>query len=94
VSVLNHYVKNRSNPEGCIAENYLAEEITRFCSGYIKQAVDIGVQYKRNEVDEDETILEGQPFGRKRTRPMTSSMLEIVHRYVLTNTTELDPWKE
>ncbi|KAK9911494.1 hypothetical protein M0R45_035402 [Rubus argutus] len=94
VSVLNHYVKNRSNPEGCIAENYLAEEITHFCSGYIQQAADIGVQYKRNEVDEDETILEGQPFGRKRTRPMTSSMLEIAHRYVLTNTTELDPWKE
>ncbi|KAK9943177.1 hypothetical protein M0R45_008795 [Rubus argutus] len=94
VSVLNHYVKNRSNPEGCIAENYLTKEITRFCSGYIQQAADIGVQYKRNEVDEDETILEGQPFGRKRTRPMTSSMLEIAHRYVLTNTIELDPRKE
>ncbi|XP_062013977.1 uncharacterized protein LOC133730394 [Rosa rugosa] len=94
VGVLNQHVKNRSNPEGSIAENYLAGEITRFCSGYIKQATNIGLQQKRNDIFEDETILEGQPFGRKRKRPLTSSMLEIAHRYVLANTTELNPWKE
>ncbi|CAL9013230.1 unnamed protein product, partial [Prunus brigantina] len=55
---LKGYVKNRSKPEGCIAEKYLAEECSRFCSGYMKQAAEIGVQHSRNEDLEDENIVE------------------------------------
>ncbi|XP_062030232.1 uncharacterized protein LOC133746080 [Rosa rugosa] len=94
MKVLKDYVKNRSNLEGCIAEKYLAEEITRFCDGYIKEAAEICVQHKRNEDCEDEIILEGKPIGLKKLRQLTPTMWEIAHRYVLTNTTELDPWKE
>ncbi len=50
---LKGYVRNRSNPKGCIAEKYLAEEITRFCNGYIKGAAEICVKTRRNEDFED-----------------------------------------
>ncbi|KAL6185090.1 hypothetical protein ACLB2K_041225 [Fragaria x ananassa] len=91
---LKRYVRNRSNPEGCIAEKYLAEEITRFCSGYIKGAAEICVKTRRNEDFEDETILEGRPLGQGKLKPLSSSMLDIAHRFVWTNTSEIDPWRE
>ncbi|XP_062014790.1 uncharacterized protein LOC133731433 [Rosa rugosa] len=91
---LKGYVKNRSNPEGCIAEKYLAEEMTRFCSGYIKGAAEIGVQSRRNEDFEHETILEGRPLGEGKLKLFSSSMLEIAHRFVWTNSSEVDPWRE
>ncbi|XP_061995536.1 uncharacterized protein LOC133713509 isoform X1 [Rosa rugosa] len=91
---LKGYVKNRSNPEGCIAEKYLAEEITHFCTGYVKEAAEIGVQTRRNESLEDETILEGRPLGKGKQKAISSSMLEIAHQFVWTNTTEVDPWRE
>ncbi|XP_024198613.2 uncharacterized protein LOC112201923 [Rosa chinensis] len=91
---LKGYVKNQSNPKGCIAERYLAEEITHFCTGYIKEASEIGVQSKCNEALDDETILEGRPLGKGKQKTLSSSMLEIAHRFVWTNTTEVDPWRE
>ena len=91
---LKGYVKNRSNPEGCIAERYLAEEITQFCGGYINEAAEIGVQTRRNEDFEDETILEGRPLGEGKIKPISPSMLEIAHRFVWANTAEVDPWRE
>ncbi|XP_061990556.1 uncharacterized protein LOC133708978 [Rosa rugosa] len=74
--------------ERCIAEKYLAEEITRFCDGYIKEAAEIGVQHKCNEYCEDEIILEGKPIGPKKLRQLTPTMWEIAHRY---KTKALDP---
>lgn len=94
MKVLKSYVKNRSRPEGCIAEKYLAEEITRFCSGYMKQAAEIGVQHRRNEDFEDEKIVEGRPIGYGKLKTMNSDMLEIAHRYVLFNISEVKPYKE
>ncbi|XP_024200276.1 uncharacterized protein LOC112203559 [Rosa chinensis] len=93
MKTLKDYVKNRSNPEECIAEKYLAEELTKFCSGYFTQAADVGVQHKRNEDLEDDNVLEGRGFGGK-SRPMTPTMLQIAHRYVLMNTIILDPWRK
>lgn len=63
---LKGYVKNRSNPEGCIAERYLAEEITCFCGGYINEAAEIGVQTRRNEDFEDEQYWKGDHLVRGR----------------------------
>ncbi|KAK9928825.1 hypothetical protein M0R45_025945 [Rubus argutus] len=57
MKTLKDYVKNRSNPEGCIAEKYLAEELTSFCSGYFKQAAEVGVHNRCNEDLEDEKLI-------------------------------------
>ena len=91
---LKGYVKNRSRPEGCIAERYLAEECSIFCSGYIKQATKIGIQYSRNEDFENETILEGRPISKGKSRVMDSRKLEIAHHTVLMNTAEVVPYIE
>lgn len=44
MKVLKGFVKNHSNPEGCIVEKYNAEECTSFCAPYIKQAAQVGAQ--------------------------------------------------
>lgn len=36
LGTLNDYVRNRSKPEGSIAEGYLVEECLSFCSMYLK----------------------------------------------------------
>jgi len=33
---LNSYVRNKAQPEGSIAEGYLAEEVLSFCSQYME----------------------------------------------------------
>ncbi|KAL5825999.1 hypothetical protein ACOSQ3_017835 [Xanthoceras sorbifolium] len=48
MKVLKGYVKNRTRPEGCIAERYLSEEYTLFCSKYFKQASEIIDEIKCN----------------------------------------------
>lgn len=92
MKVLKGYVKNRSKPEGCIAEKYLAEECSRFCSGYMKQAAEIGVIHNRNEDFENKTIQEGRPISSGKSKTMTSDMLEIAHRTVLLNSAEVEPY--
>ncbi|KAL5578354.1 hypothetical protein UlMin_020053, partial [Ulmus minor] len=37
------YVRNRSRPEGCIIECYVAEEAVEFCSEYLESAQTIGI---------------------------------------------------
>ncbi|CAL1402533.1 unnamed protein product [Linum trigynum] len=37
LGVLKDYVKNRSQPEACIAEVYLANECLSFCSRYLSE---------------------------------------------------------
>ncbi|KAL5834196.1 hypothetical protein ACOSQ4_013693 [Xanthoceras sorbifolium] len=48
MKVLKGYVKNRTRPKGCIAERYLLEEYTLFCSKYFKQASEIIDEIKCN----------------------------------------------
>ena len=93
MKTLKDYTKNHSNPEGCMAEKYLAQEVANFTSSYFNQAGTVGVQHKRNEDLEDDNLLEGRGFGGKR-KSLTQEMLQIAHRYVLLNTAMLDPWRE
>lgn len=94
MKVLKGYVLNRARPEGCIAERYLADECLMFCSGYVKQAVEIGVRHTRNEDFENETILEGRPISGGKDIRVPNDMLEIAHRYVLLNSAEVEPYIE
>lgn len=79
---LKGYVKNRLKPEGCIVEKYLAKECSRFCSGYMKQAVEICVQCSSNEDMEDQNIVKGHPIGQGKLKILSSNLLEIAHGYV------------
>nr|GEW71978.1 hypothetical protein [Tanacetum cinerariifolium] len=52
---LKGYVRNRSRPEGSIAEGYLSGEVVSFCTSYIDGISDIGVLKSRHE-DEKSTV--------------------------------------
>jgi hypothetical protein len=94
VKVLKGYVLNRTRPKGCIAERYLTSECLKFCSGYMKQAADIGARHTRNEDLENETILEGRPISGGKDIRVPDDMLEIAHRYVILNSAEVEPYIE
>ena len=92
MKVLKGYVRNRARPEGCIAECYLADECVKFCSLYLKKVVDVGAINSRNEEFEDETIIEGRPISKGMPLTLSNDMLKIAHRFVLFNTTEVQPY--
>lgn len=94
MKVLKGYVRNRARPEGCIAENYLADECVRFCSMYLKKPAEIGVPQSRNEEFEDETILGGRPISKGKPITLSDDLLKIAHRYVLFNNSEVEPYIE
>src|SRR4051812_24144266 len=43
MKILKGYVKNRSRPEGCIAERYVVEEAVEFCTEYFSNVQSIGL---------------------------------------------------
>ncbi|KAL5560900.1 hypothetical protein UlMin_030647, partial [Ulmus minor] len=43
MKILKGYVRNRSRPEGCIIECYVAEEAVGFCSEYLEPTQTIGI---------------------------------------------------
>lgn len=94
MKVLKGFVKNRSNPEGCMVEKYNAEECTSFCAPYIKEAAQVGVQQSRYEEYEERNILEGRPIGKAKLKELSPNMFEVAHLYVLENTAEVEPYRE
>ncbi|KAL5575260.1 hypothetical protein UlMin_016959 [Ulmus minor] len=62
---LKRYVRNRSRPEGCIAMRYIADECVQFCSGLIKETIDVYQRQERNDEDvASNSILEGRPISK------------------------------
>ncbi|KAK3188768.1 hypothetical protein Dsin_028329 [Dipteronia sinensis] len=61
MKVLKGYIKNLARPEGCIAERYLAEEYTMFCSNYIKQSFVVATQHDRNQELDNDFLFRGWP---------------------------------
>ncbi|VVA38273.1 PREDICTED: transposon, partial [Prunus dulcis] len=43
MKVLKGYVQNRTRPEGCIAERYIAEEAVEFCTQHLSDVSTVGV---------------------------------------------------
>ncbi|VVA36155.1 PREDICTED: transposon, partial [Prunus dulcis] len=43
MKVLKGYVENRTRPEGCIAERYIAEEAVEFCTQHLSDVSTVGV---------------------------------------------------
>ncbi|XP_077250153.1 uncharacterized protein LOC143889727 isoform X1 [Tasmannia lanceolata] len=99
---LKSYVRNRSRPEGSIAEGYLAEECMTFCSRYFE-----GVESKLNRpVRNDEDIpteieegfaifsVAGRPIGNAKTCALDQLIVDQAHRYVLFNCPVVEPFIE
>ncbi|XP_035843728.1 uncharacterized protein LOC110929331 isoform X4 [Helianthus annuus] len=100
LSTLKSYVKNRSKPEGSIAEGYLAEECLSFCSLYLSSDVEtIHNKTSRNYDDGGfEDILpifsmSGRPIGATVVEILDLDILAKAHSYVLFNCSEVDEFR-
>ncbi|XP_060202854.1 uncharacterized protein LOC132631278 [Lycium barbarum] len=98
---LKNYVRNKSRPEGSIAEGYLVEECMTFCSKYLTD-----IETKENRPDRNFNSSNIDPNGLSifncPCKPLPGdsweelSALEIkqAHFYILQNCEEVRPWTE
>ena len=84
---LKGYVRSRKHPEGCIAENYIAEESLQFCAEYISNCQTIGIS--RNYLHD---FMIEKPLGGSNTKLIDASTLAQAHLCVLLNTIEIEPY--
>ena len=94
MKVLKGYVRNKARPEGCIAVCYLADECVDFSNKYFKQSVEVVNSQQRNEEYQNDVILEGRPISSGTSIELVDDVLENAHRYVLFNTSEVEPFIE
>ena len=86
IKVLKGYVKNRNRLEGCIVENYIAEESIEFCSKYMSNADPIGLPTSRL------FMLKGLSVAVH--SPVNQDEWEKACLYVLHNAKEVEPFIE
>jgi hypothetical protein len=99
---LKSYVRNRSRPEGCIAEGYLAEECLTFCSLYLADYVETRLtKTPRNTEDEpdprvglDVFATTGHPLGKGTATKIDRDSLTKAHQYILFNSEAVRPYVE
>lgn len=95
MKTLKSYVKNYARPEACMAEGYLARECIAFCLEFLHNSIPVEEEANRNEdVEIDPHILEGRPLQRATKVRLSDKEREIVHRYVLMNTSVMNPYVE
>lgn len=96
---LKSYVRNRAQPEGSIAEGYLAEECLTFCSRYLEgietrfnQVGRVDDQPTNNESSQQSTIFTevGKSVGNTSWFNLTHIEKLQAHRYVLMNSELVD----
>lgn len=99
---LKSYVRNRSRPEGSIAEGYLAEECLTFCSLYLADYIETRFnQSTRNEdtiIDStfalDVFTASGHALGKAIATKFDAETLKNAHQYVLFNCHQLQSYIE
>ncbi|TYK13531.1 putative TNP1-like transposon protein [Cucumis melo var. makuwa] len=94
MKVLKGYVRNKARPEGFIATCYLADECVDFSNKYFKQSVEVVNSQQHNEEYQNDVILEGRPISSRTSVELFDDVLENAHRYVLFNTSEVEPFIE
>ena len=80
---LKNYVRNKSKPKGSIAEGYLMEEATIFCSRYLDNA-----ETKLNR----RAWYEVGPIGSGVSSFISVNELYQAHRFILYNTDSIHPY--
>ncbi|XP_071918866.1 uncharacterized protein [Coffea arabica] len=102
LGTLKSYVRNKSRPEGSIAQGYLAEECINFCSLYLADYVETKFNRpSRNEevhkeIEEGLDIFSesGHPLGRGKPTVFDAHILSTAHRYILFNCDAVTPYIE
>ncbi|XP_074294088.1 uncharacterized protein LOC141621619 [Silene latifolia] len=91
---LKSYVRNKSQPEGSIAEGYILEETITFCSRYLEGVETIYNRSKRNDdviQDMDCYLYQsgGKVIGVIEKVRLDDKSLKQAHRYVLVHSDEM-----
>lgn len=101
MSTLKSYVRNRSRPEGSIAEAYLMEESMAFCSRYLDDVETKFNRMKRNDDNGGDVNVEfpvfshlGRSIGKKECVVIDKEKLMKAHQYVLFNCTSIESFIE
>ncbi|KAK2967228.1 hypothetical protein RJ640_026589 [Escallonia rubra] len=99
LATLKSYVRNRSRPEGSIAEGYIAEECLTFCSLYLGDNVETKFNWKtRNDSSEGVNsglpifLNPGRPLGKAEMGSLDDETLAKAHLYVLFNCDDVAPY--
>ncbi|KAL6272496.1 hypothetical protein ACE6H2_023188 [Prunus campanulata] len=87
MKVLKGYVQNRTRPEGCIAERYIAEEAVEFCTDHLSDVSTVGVPSSQN-------MGVSKPLSGCTVGLVDMDLLNQAHLYVLENTEEVLPYIE
>ncbi|KAI5354492.1 hypothetical protein L3X38_007387 [Prunus dulcis] len=87
MKVLKGYVQNRTRPEGCIAERYIAEEAVEFCTQHLSDVSTVGVPSSQK-------IGVSKPLSGCTVSVVDQDLLNQAHLYVLENTEEVLPYIE
>ncbi|KAL6279600.1 hypothetical protein ACE6H2_016481 [Prunus campanulata] len=82
MKVLKGYVQNRTRPEGCIAERYIAEEAVEFCTDHLSDVSTVGVPSSQN-------MGVSKPLSGCTVGLVDMDLLNQAHLYVLENTEEV-----
>ncbi|GJZ96521.1 putative transposon, En/Spm-like, transposase-associated domain protein [Tanacetum coccineum] len=97
LSTLKSYVRNKSRPEGSIAEGYIVEECLSFCSLYLFH--DIETEHNRTSQNYDDGgsvdvlpifLMPGRQVGATETKVPDLEILSKAHSYVLFNCSKVD----
>lgn len=91
MKVIKGHVRNRSRPEGCIAEETIAEETIEFFSEYHKSMETIGLPHDKHETDENE---DGKPWSAGKSSEVSKELFQKAHLYIIQNTDEIVPYIE
>ncbi|XP_027157024.1 uncharacterized protein LOC113758302 [Coffea eugenioides] len=102
LGTLKSYVRNKSRPEGSIAQGYLAEECINFCLLYLADYVETKFNRpSRNEevhkeIEEGLDIFSksGHPLGRGKATVFDAHILSKAHQYILFNCDAVTPYIE
>ncbi|XP_071940083.1 uncharacterized protein [Coffea arabica] len=102
LGTLKSYVRNKSRPEGSIAQGYLVEECINFCSLYLADYVETKFNrpnrneeiHKEIEDGLDIFCESGHPLGRGKPTVFDAHILSKAHQYILFNCDAITPYIE
>lgn len=98
MATLKSYVNNKARPEGCIAERYIDNECSIFCSFYLRNIETVFNREERNNERAEQPgelsvfCSQSRPFGGPKEGFLTQSEWAKVRIFVLNNCDEIEDY--
>ncbi len=90
--MLKKYVRNKANPEGCIAFGYIYDEALGFCTEYFRWYPH--TRHRMWAVEEEEIDIGEVLVGKGKHKKLTIEELKAIHEYIITNSITIEiPYK-